>query len=210
MTNRRTLRILILLLPAIILIFLVIVSPFYIYWNAASPEKTCSSCHEIEGSVDMFAQSAHRDLKCSECHGTALSNGFHSLKEKGNMVVTHVKKEYIEDIRLNHEQVLAVMKDCKRCHEDEYANWISGGHSASYQDIFMNRKHNETEQLSADCLRCHGMFSDVPMEGLVEPLNIKGPWMFKIKDISEVKSWAWKQQRIVVEAFKQKGIISES
>jgi hypothetical protein len=185
MKNRRTLRILILLLPAIILIFLVLVSPFYIYWHAASPERTCASCHEIEGSVDMFAQSAHRNLKCSECHGTALSNGFHSIKEKCNMVVTHIKTEYIEDIRLNHEQVLEVMKDCKRCHEDEYADWNSGGHSALYHDIFLDRKHNETEQLNADCLRCHGMFSDVPMEGLVEPLDITGPWVFKIKDISD-------------------------
>jgi hypothetical protein len=185
MKNRSALRVLILIIPAIVLIFLIIVSPFYIYWNAASPEKTCASCHEIEGSVNMFAQSAHRGLKCSDCHGTALSNGFHSIKEKGNMVVKHVKTEYIEDIRLNHEQVLAVMQDCKRCHEYEYAAWNSGGHSALYNDIFLDKKHNETEQLNADCLRCHGMFSDVPVEGLVEPLDIKGPWMFKIRDISD-------------------------
>jgi len=29
------------------------------------------------------------------------------------------------------------------------------------------------------------MFSDVPIEGLVEPLDIKGPWSFKIQDISD-------------------------
>jgi hypothetical protein len=185
MTNRSALRVLILIIPAIVLIFLIILSPFYIYWNAAAPKKTCSSCHEIVKSVDMFAQSAHRSLKCRECHGTALSNGFHSIKEKGNMVVKHVKTEYIEDIRLNHEQVLAVMQDCKRCHEDEYAAWNSGGHSALYHDIFLDRKHNETEQLNADCLRCHGMFSDIPVEQLVEPLDITGPWVFKIRDISD-------------------------
>jgi nitrate/TMAO reductase-like tetraheme cytochrome c subunit len=185
MINRSALRVLLLLLPVTILTLLIIFGSFYTYWNTAPPEKTCSSCHEIESSVNMFAQSSHRALKCSECHGTALSNGFHSIREKGNMIVTHMRIEYIEDIRLNHDQVLAAMADCKRCHEDEYADWYSGGHSASYHDIFMNRNHNEAEQINPDCLRCHGMFSDVPVEELVEPLDITGPWAFKIQDISD-------------------------
>jgi hypothetical protein len=185
MINRPALRILILVMPVTVLALLMIFGIFYTYWNSASPEKTCASCHEIGRSVNMFAQSSHRGLKCSECHGTALNNGFHSMKEKGNMVVTHVKNEYNEDIRLDHDQVLAVMGKCKRCHENEYADWSSGGHSALYHDIFLDRKHNEAEQINADCLRCHGMFSDVPVEQLVEPLDIIGPWVFKIRDISD-------------------------
>ena len=71
----------------------------------------------------MFSQSAHRDLACSECHGTALSNGLHSLREKGMMVVHHARSRFIEDIRLNQEQVLEVMDNCARCHATEYAKW---------------------------------------------------------------------------------------
>jgi hypothetical protein len=166
-------------IPVALLVILTAFGSFYSYWNSASPEKTCASCHEIGKSVNMFAQSAHKELGCQECHGTALSNGFHSLKEKGMMIVHHVKNEIIEDIRLNEDQLLAVMDNCNRCHQAEYAKWSSGGHSARYHDILLNRKHNETEQINADCLRCHGMFSDVPVQDLVEPLNKTGPWKLK-------------------------------
>jgi nitrate/TMAO reductase-like tetraheme cytochrome c subunit len=179
MSKRSALRISVLAVTITILILSISFGSFYAYWNAASPSRTCGSCHEIGKSVDMFAQSAHRDLVCSECHGTALSNGFHSLLEKSSMVVHHVKKESVEDIRMNEDQVLAVMENCRRCHTDEYAKWMSGGHSALYHDIFLDKKHNETEQLNADCLRCHGMFSDSPVKDIVEPLDKTGPWKFK-------------------------------
>lgn len=166
--------------PLLMLLVLIAFGSFYTYWNSASPSKTCASCHEIEGSVNMLAQSYHRNLRCTECHGTAISNGMHSLKEKGMMVVNHAKNDITENIKLNEEQVLAVMDNCTRCHADEKAKWTSGGHSARYRDIFLNEKHNHTEQLNFDCLRCHGMFADVNIKDLVEPLDTKGPW--KLKD----------------------------
>lgn len=179
MTGKTTLRIIILVIPILLLVILTAFGSFYTYWNSASPEKTCASCHEIGKSVNIFAQSAHRELSCQECHGTALSNGFHSLKEKGTMVVHHVRNEIIEDIRLNEDQLLAVMDNCNRCHTEEYASWGAGGHSARYRNILLDKKHNETEQINSDCLRCHGMFSDVPVQDLVEPLDKTGPWKLK-------------------------------
>jgi hypothetical protein len=179
MSRKRILRIIKIFIPVTLLTVLILFASFYTYWNSATPDKTCASCHEIGKSVDMFVQSAHREMSCSECHGTALSNGFHSLKEKGMMVVEHVKTEIDEDIRLNEEQLLEVMVNCTRCHTSEFADWKSGGHSALYHDIFLDKKHNETEQINADCLRCHGMFSDVPVQELVEPMDKKGPWKFK-------------------------------
>jgi hypothetical protein len=152
---------------------------FYSYWNSASPEKTCASCHEISSSVAMFSLSAHRKLSCSECHGTAISNGLHSIKEKGMMVVHHIKNNSPEDIRMNESQMLKVMDNCTRCHAAEYANWSIGGHSARYRHILLDTKHNHTEQINPDCLRCHGMFSDLPVNDLVEPLNTAGPWKLK-------------------------------
>jgi len=152
---------------------------FYGYWNSASPIKTCASCHEIGRSVGMVTLSAHRNLACKECHGTALSNGFHSLSEKGMMIVNHLEGVTDEDIKLNEPQILEVMNNCTGCHKTEQAKWLSGGHSARYQDIFLNEKHNKTEQLNFDCLRCHGMFSDTDIRELVEPLNTTGPWKFE-------------------------------
>ena len=174
----------ILLIFSIILLFgLVGFGSFYTYWNSASPYNTCASCHEIELRVESHANSSHQNLTCKECHGTALSNGFHSLKEKGMMVVNHVRKTNIETIRMNEEQMLDVMNNCERCHTAEYANWKSGGHSMTYGDVFLNEKHNTTEQINFDCLRCHGMFSSKSVDELVEPLKVKGPWKLKDKEL---------------------------
>jgi hypothetical protein len=178
-------------LPSFLLITIIVVAivfigagSFYFHWNTASPEKTCASCHEIESSVSKFSLSAHREMNCAECHGTALTNGFHSLLEKGRMLVSHMKSASIESVKLNEEQVLGVMDNCARCHKSEYAGWLAGGHSARFSDIFLNGKHNRTEQLSFDCLRCHGMYSDVPITGLIEPLNMLGPWKFKDNSVA--------------------------
>ena len=152
---------------------------FYTYWNSAPPDRTCGGCHEIGKSVNSLAQSSHRDFKCKECHGTALSNGIHSMKEKGIMVLSHVKDEHVENIRPKESQLLDILKNCKRCHANEYADWTSGGHSVDYQHIFLNEKHNTTEQINFDCLRCHGMFYEGTVNELVAPLSIKGPWQLK-------------------------------
>jgi hypothetical protein len=177
--RKRIFRIILVVVPLALLVAVILFGSFYTYWNSASPENTCAQCHEIGKSVDMFARSPHRDLQCKDCHGTALSNGLHSLKEKGMMVVHHAGNQFTEDIKLNEEQVLGIMNKCTGCHASEYADWLSGGHSAQYRHIFLNNKHNEAEQLNPDCLRCHGMFSDVPIQEVVEPLSKSGPWKLK-------------------------------
>ena len=158
----------------------------YSSWNSANPEKTCASCHEIRPSVSEWQHSAHREVRCTECHGTALSNGVHSLKEKANMVFTHLgKDQQPEDIRMTEQQVLEISDKCANCHQSEYAKWKSGGHSASYGDIFMNGKHNQQEAPYWACLRCHGMFYDGNIKTLVEqPAEPDGVW--KIKDESKI------------------------
>jgi len=185
MTRKTAFRLTILIIPISLFVILILFGSFYTWWNSASPERTCASCHEIGKSVNMLAQSSHRKLSCKECHGTALSNGFHSLKEKGMMVVHHAGTKIVEDIKMNEDQILAVMENCRRCHTSEYAHWSSGGHSARYCNILLNKKHNETEQINSDCLRCHGMFSDLPVQELVEPIDIKGPWKLKIPSMND-------------------------
>jgi hypothetical protein len=76
-------------LTVVMILLVVACCGFYFYWNEASARSSCESCHEIENSSIMWARSGHRDLPCKECHGTALSSGLHSLKEKGMMFVHH-------------------------------------------------------------------------------------------------------------------------
>jgi len=150
---------------------------FYTYWNNADPEKSCSSCHEITPSVSSLQHSAHREIRCFDCHGNALSNGFHSLKEKANMVLTHITDErWNEDISLNESQVLEVTERCTICHQSEYTKWKSGRHSTSYSDIFLNTLHNSMERVYWDCFRCHGMFFEGNIYDLISPVSKEGPW----------------------------------
>jgi len=133
------------ILLSILLSFIGILLLFggYSSWNSANPDKTCASCHEISPSVKEWQHSAHRHVNCTECHGTAFSNGIHSLKEKTNMILVHFGKERKhEDIRMTEKQVLEISGKCAKCHQSEYVKWKSGGHSANYGDIFMNGKHN--------------------------------------------------------------------
>jgi hypothetical protein len=169
-----------------ILLLIVAFFVFYSHWNAASPTGTCASCHEISHSVDLWAGSAHRNITCKECHGTALSEGLHSMKEKGAMVFHHISKNKPAEIRMSEDQVLEVMQRCTGCHQTEYAKWNTGGHAMNYSEIFLNRTHNKAEPVQEDCLRCHGMFFDKgTAKDIVEPLDTTGPWKLKIAGLAE-------------------------
>jgi hypothetical protein len=177
-------RILVRSFSVLFLLFLIGIGEYVILWDTASPRTTCTRCHEIENSSNMWAQSGHRDLHCKECHGTALSNGLHSLEEKGMMVVHHFIGTDTQDLILSEGQLLEMLDNCRRCHSREYAKWVSGGHSATYAAIFLNEKHNSAEKLNADCLRCHGMFYQGTIQDLVAPTDTKGPWMLSSKEKS--------------------------
>ncbi len=170
----------IILILTIAVFFILLFFGGYTYWNTAEADKTCASCHEIRHSVASFGSSAHRELACYECHGTALSNGFHSLKEKSGMVFRHVR-EYVthDDIHLTEEQVLETSEACIRCHQSEYKNWLAGGHSTTYEDIFLDSVHNSMEPPYPDCFRCHGMYYEGTINDLMEPISRNGPWHLK-------------------------------
>lgn len=176
MIKNKNLKKALLVIPFFLIASIIAFGSFYTYWNMASADNTCASCHEIGKSVLSMAHSSHRELHCKECHGTALSNGFHSMKEKGMMVVNHITDKPIENIKLSEEQLLEVSNNCNRCHSSEFAKWASSGHSIDYQHVFLNTKHNSTEQINFDCLRCHGMFFKNTVQDVVEPMKIKGPW----------------------------------
>ncbi len=158
----------------------------YSGWNTAPPAKTCASCHEIAHSVDLWAESTHRNTACKDCHGTALSEGVHSLKEKGAMLFQHTSKTIPDDIRSSEAQLLEVMERCTGCHQTEYAKWNSGGHAMNYSEVFLNTDHNKAEAIYDDCLRCHGMFYDNGTAvDIVEPLDTAGPWKLKNESLAD-------------------------
>ena len=168
------------LIPLIIVAGLVVVLLGYEGWNAARPQKSCASCHEISPSVETNMTSAHRNIKCSQCHGTALSNGIHSVREKVNMLFTHIgESKQNEEIRMSEAQIVEIMNRCEGCHRTQFADWKSGGHSVTYQRIFMNETHNKMEKPYWDCFRCHGMYYEGNITTLMEPLDNVGPWHFK-------------------------------
>ena len=148
------------------------------YFEFTPPEKTCISCHEIRASHARWTNSVHRAVSCKQCHGGS-ADSVHALRENAKRVFYHLTDKRHDNIRLSEEQTIRMMQACQSCHQREFAHWQEGGHGTNYAGIFMDEKHNKTEQLADDCLRCHGMFFEGKMTDLATPLDIKGPWRFK-------------------------------
>jgi hypothetical protein len=146
------------------------------YRQLAGSERSCASCHEIQPTHDIWAESHHRDVPCADCHGTAVSNGIHSLEQSFRRLASHLQDEHPTSIRLSEDQVVEMNERCRQCHEREFGDWLASGHSVTYSAIFTNEKHNRIEQPMDDCLRCHGMFFEGNIGELVAPLNNQGPW----------------------------------
>lgn len=152
----------------------------YKVWSSMNPDLTCAQCHEVASACRLWKSSAHADVQCVDCHGTALSGEVKGLVEKTSMVYNHfTKKQTTEDLALDEGQVLDVATRCAVCHQAEQAAWQAGAHSVTYQDIFMDSVHNKMEKPYWDCLRCHGMHYDgtvhdlMVMDGNVEDWHIK-------------------------------------
>jgi hypothetical protein len=147
----------------------------YTYRTGASG-RACAACHEIESARDAWAESPHRDVACANCHGTAWSSGVHGVTETLEAVLAHFGRQPRDGIRLEEPQVSEATERCRACHAREYADWLSGGHSVTYAGVFLDRVHNEAEQLSESCLRCHGMFFEGTIADVVTPVATRGPW----------------------------------
>jgi len=153
----------------------------YTTWNALDPQHTCAQCHEVAPSHTEWLNSAHAAIQCTECHGTALSNGIHSLKEKTGMIVTHFTgNKRNDDIHLTEAQVVDISNRCATCHQAEHAGWLASGHAVNYNEIYMDSVHNAMEKPYWDCLRCHGMFYDGNIHNLMALDGEPNEW--KIRD----------------------------
>ncbi|MDR2038552.1 MAG: hypothetical protein LBQ60_11575 [Bacteroidales bacterium] len=167
-------------------ILMLVVIASYTTWNVLDPKHTCAQCHEVAPSHADWMTSAHADVSCVECHGTALSNGYHSLSEKIGMLISHVKSnKHNEDILLTENQILEISDRCASCHQSEYAGWLSGGHAVNYREIFLDSTHNVMEKPYWDCLRCHGMFYEGNIHDLMTLEGNSSEWGIRDKKQEE-------------------------
>jgi hypothetical protein len=179
--KRKILRGTLLAVAAAIVLALPAGSLYYEYHAGAS----CARCHEIRKNYDAWHASSHRDVRCGECHGeiTTLDPGFHL----GNLrrLVQHVRQGFRDPVRLGTRDIPRLMERCRACHRQEFAQWQTGAHSATYRRIFLDDKQNGRQLLMDDCLRCHGMHFAGGIRDLVAPLDAKGPWRLLRPELAE-------------------------
>lgn len=169
-------------LPLILIGVVVVCAASYTAWNTLDPDYTCAQCHEIRNSHEKWQHSAHASVACTDCHVTALSQGLTSLREKTGMVYSHFSgRKTNEDLSLTEKQALDIANRCASCHRAEHSDWLSGAHSTTYRDIFMDTEHNRMEKPYWDCFRCHSMFYDGDIHSLMS-LEGKDAEAWYIKD----------------------------
>jgi hypothetical protein len=127
--------------------------------------------------VSAVHTSHHRNVGCMECHKASLSTKLRHIR-------VHLSGRLPETIRLRDRDVLEMMDNCQKCHQQEYATWHAGPHSATYSKIFVDAAHNSTRPLMDDCLRCHGMHFNGAIRDLVQPVKMQGPWRLIREDLA--------------------------
>jgi hypothetical protein len=139
------------------------------YYYTTQYGQGCASCHEMAGFVSLVHAAPHRTTNCMDCHEASLATKLRHMR-------IHTFGVIPEAIRLRDVDVQAMTANCQKCHQEEYAAWHAGPHSATYSQIFADPTHNAKRMLMDDCFRCHGMYFNGPVRDLVQPLNTKGPW----------------------------------
>ena len=147
--------------------------------------RGCASCHEIWQPYTDWHTSAHRNIKCTECHGDVftLDAGFHLNNMR--RVFSHLQGSLPDQVRIRERDIPKIMANCQKCHQREYADWRAGPHSVSYQAIILDKTFNQKNLLMDDCLRCHGMHFGGSIRDLVQPIDTRGPWALKDGSIAD-------------------------
>jgi hypothetical protein len=129
----------------------------------------CASCHEIRPLIDNWKNSTHRGIECTKCHEYTTMRNVQRLGE-------HLTGNVPEQPKIRSMDTVALVEKCRSCHQQQFAEWKAGPHSATYARIFTNKDHNSKRTLMDDCLRCHGMHFEGGIRDLVAPVNTTGPW----------------------------------
>lgn len=160
------------ILPGGVLAAALLSVPAANYYYRSSWGAGCARCHEIAFNYDVWQHSAHQKINCTDCHASSLQTNL-------RRVVAHVRGDVPTQVHLRGEDVYAMLPQCRKCHQQEFAQWSSGAHSTTYARLFTDREHNRKRLLMDDCLRCHGMHFEGGVDELVEPVSTTGPWRLK-------------------------------
>ncbi len=165
--------------PALLLgiagVAVLLVLPGASFFYEATAGESCARCHEIRPSFDVWRASTHRSINCKQCHGSSVFDfQFHLTNVR--RIVTHLRSDLPEQMRLRYVDVDRMVERCRSCHRQEFADWEAGPHSITYEKIFLDKDHNSKRLLIDDCLRCHGMHFQGGIRDLVAPVATKGPW----------------------------------
>lgn len=139
------------------------------FYYTSSWGQGCARCHEIRPNYETWQHSSHRQVNCTSCHESRLQTNLRRLQ-------THWSGSVPERIHLGAEDVWEILGKCQSCHQQEFAQWRAGPHSAGYERIFTDKGHNRKRQLMDDCLRCHGMHFEGSIGEIIQPVNTSGPW----------------------------------
>lgn len=155
---------------ALILLMLVVAGGTFgaSYYYSSPQGQGCASCHEMGVFVSEVHGAPHRNVTCLDCHVARLSTKLRHIR-------VHLMRNWPEAIHLRDVDVVEMVPNCQKCHQEEYAAWHAGPHSAIYTDIFANPTQNSHQYLMDDCLRCHGMHFNGAVRDLVQPQNSQGP-----------------------------------
>jgi hypothetical protein len=145
-------------------------------YHQYSSGKMCVLCHEVRQPFQDWRSSTHRNVPCTECHGSAFSLQARMHMRIIRELVIHLRGNIPEQVRLKTSEVLEMGSRCQKCHQQEDAGWAAGPHGTTYARIFLDKNHNRQRHLMDDCLRCHGMHFDGGIRDLVTPIDNQGPW----------------------------------
>ncbi|HBY62529.1 MAG TPA: hypothetical protein DEH78_22125, partial [Solibacterales bacterium] len=129
----------------------------------------CIRCHEMQENHAAWKVSTHQTVSCTGCHEATTANKLRRLS-------AHVRNDLPEQFRLSQNDVETLVERCRGCHQTQFADWRRGPHGSNFGKIFLDARHNAKRMLMDDCLRCHGMFFEGSVAGLVKPLDTRGPW----------------------------------
>jgi hypothetical protein len=139
------------------------------YYYTSQYGKGCASCHEMANYVSVVHGSPHRTTNCMDCHEAGLGTKLRHVR-------VHLLGPVPESLHLRDKDVFAMVPNCQKCHQREYATWHAGPHSATYSQIFTDTTHNTKRALVNDCFRCHGAHFNGSIRDVVTPQDTKGPW----------------------------------
>jgi len=107
-------------------------------------ERGVKAMGELSPVEAIAAHTRHLDLfhlmsSSVPYHAKRLADGLGDVLRKG---AGHLRGNAGGQIPLRESDLAAMVARCQKCHRQEFADWQSGAHAATYSRIFLDRKKN--------------------------------------------------------------------